>query len=119
MKVSLTILILLVTFPAFGAGNLDITDSKMVADLVELDSIISSISTGVMGCMDSGSEHKPCMCENRALFAQFSEAANRFFNKYPELHDQDLVNFSNPEGVLVNLSLETAKRQADMKLSCE
>lgn len=109
---------MLISAPVFAGGNLDITEPKMVADLVELDKLISAISTGVMGCMDSGKEHKVCMCENRDLFAQFSAAANNFFGNYPQLEGQDLVNFKNPDGVLVNLSLETAKRQADMKLSC-
>ena len=108
----------LMASPSFAAVNLDITDQNMVADLVELDEIISSISSGVMGCIESGKEHKPCMCENRDLFAQFSKAANKFFKKYPQLEGQDLVNFKNPEGILVNLSLETAKRQADMEISC-
>ena len=118
MKTLLTILMLLMASPSFAAVNLDITDQNMVADLVELDEIISSISSGVMGCIESGKEHKPCVCENRDIFAQFSKAANKFFKKYPQLEGQDLVNFKNPEGILVNLSLETAKRQADMEISC-
>lgn len=109
---------MLFSVSAFAGGNLDITDPKMTAELVELDVSISSISSGVMGCMDSGKEHKTCMCENRELFARFSDATNNFFKKYPQLEGQDLVNFKNPEGVLVNLSLETAKRQAEMELSC-
>ena len=104
--------------PIFAAGNLAISDHNMVADLVELDEIISSIASGVMGCMDSGKEHKQCMCENRMLFGQFTEAANELFRKYPQLEGQDLVNFKNPEGVLVNFSLETAKRQAEVELLC-
>ena len=110
---------MLFSVSAFAGGNLDIKDPMMVADLVELDEIIGTISSGVMGCMDTGKEHKPCMCENRELFARFSDAANTFFNKYPQFDGQDLVNFKNPRGVLVNLSLETAKRQAAMKLSCD
>lgn len=117
--------LVLLSVPAFAEGtvtfgnNLDITDPKMVADLAELDAIISSISIEVMACIDSGKEHKPCMCENRELFAEFSEVVNKFFKKYPQLDGQDLVNFKNNEGALANLSLETAKRQAEMKLSCE
>ena len=117
--IGLSLVWMLFSVSAFAEGNLDITDPKMIADLVELDSIISSISSGVTGCMESGKEHKTCMCENRELFARFSDAATTFFNKYPQLDGQDLVNFKNPEGVLVNLSLETAKRQAAMKLSCD
>lgn len=118
-KIALVLAWMLCVAPVFAAGNLDITEPEMVAELVELDALISSISDGVMGCMDSGKEHKLCMCENRDLFARFSAAADSFFEKHPQLDGQDLVNFKNPEGVLVNLSLETAKRQADMKLSCE
>ena len=81
-KIVLILAFLLFSTSVFADGNLDITDPKMVAELVKLDTIISSISKGVMGCMDSGKEHKQCMCENRALFAQFSEAANKFFNKH-------------------------------------
>jgi hypothetical protein len=119
MKYFVLLLVLICSTPVFAADNLDVTDPEMVAGLVELDGIIGALSAGVMGCMDSGKKHKLCMCENRDLFARFSGAADSFFKKYPQLDGQDLVNFKNPEGVLVNLSLETAKRQADMKLSCE
>jgi hypothetical protein len=118
-KIGLILVWMLFSVSAFADGNLDITDSKMVADLVELDEIISAISSGVMGCMDTGKEHKPCMCESRELFAQFSDSANKFFMIYPQLHGQDLVNFKDPEGVLINLSLETVKRQAEMELACD
>jgi hypothetical protein len=117
-KTGLILAGVLISVPVFADANMDITEPKMVAQLVELDAIISAISAGVMGCMDSGNEHKQCMCENKDLFAKFSGAANNFVESYPQLDDQDLVNFKNPDGVLVNLSLETAKRQADMKLSC-
>ena len=118
-KIGLFLVWMLFSVSAFANGNLDITDSKMVAELVELDEIISAISSGVMGCLDAGKEHKPCMCESRELFAQFSRKADAFFREHPQLDEQDLVNFKDSKGVLINLSLEAAKRQAEMELACD
>ena len=118
MKTVTTIFLLLMATAALGSENLTITDREMVADLVAIDKSISAISAGVMACIDSGKEHKLCMCENRALFNEFAVAMNRLLQTYPQLKREDLVHFKNPEGLLVNLSLETARRQAALEFHC-
>ena len=114
------ILVVILFFPAVApAENLDITDQTIVEDLIRLDGIMSDVSSAVMGCMDKGKAHKECMCESKSLFERFTESANELLKTHSALEGQDLINFKNPDGVLVNLSLEGVKKQAAMELSCD
>ena len=100
------------------AENLGINDPTMTDDLVKLDQVMTTISSAVMGCMDQGKAHKECMCETKHLFAKFTETSNELFYKHPQLEGHDLINFKNPEGILVNLSLEGVKKQSAMEIAC-
>jgi hypothetical protein len=115
----LTLFILLLFTPAFArAGNLEIRDPAVVADLAEVQNEIEAISSAVMSCIDSGREHQECMCDNRGKFVHFSRTVATLFADHPQLEGRDLVHFKGKDGTLVNQSLEGIKRQAGMKLSC-
>ena len=118
MKYLFLIMLILIPSPAITA-TLDIKNGEMIVYLEELDEIMGTISSAVMGCMDAGKTHQKCMCESKSHFMDFKNAANAFFEKYPQLEEHDLINYKNSESVLVNMSLEGIKKQASMKIDCD
>jgi len=119
MKPTLIYLFFIIPNIPIAAGNLEITDSQTVAGLKEIQNQIDSISSAVMGCMESGGEHKKCMCRNREMFSRFNVTVNAFFKEHPELKGQDLVNFRIQDGTIINQSLVGIRKQARLKVECE
>ncbi len=97
----------------------DITDPGQVAGLSNLQDQIDSISTAIMSCMDSGKDHKTCMCQHNDMIAEFNASVGRLFSNHPELKKFDLVRFRAPDGMWVSQSLEGIKRQAESEQVCE
>jgi hypothetical protein len=119
MKIFFVSILLLIPGLSLASGNLEIKAPLMVSDLVKVSHEIDSLSSAIMSCIDSGKEHKDCMCANKQLFAHFTDTVNTLFKTYPQLEGQDLINFKNTEGMLINLSLEGIKKQAGTELSCD
>lgn len=118
MKLILTILLVTVANFAWADEGVDITNPNQVLELVTIEEKLDSISTAVMACMDSGKEHKPCLCEYKEKIIQFNTGAKNLFVNHPELEKYDLVRFKNQNGTMINLSLKGIRKQAGTDPQC-
>jgi len=84
---------LLVTIANFvwADEGVDITNPIQVLALVAIQERLDSVSDAVMGCMDSGGEHKACLCEHKELIVQFNTSVKNLFLNHPDLEEFDLV----------------------------
>ena len=119
MRPILIFLFFIIPYVSLAVGNLEITDGKTVAELMEIQNLIDSISSAITECMESGSEHNECMCRSRRIFSRFTVTVHAFFTKHPELEGQDLVNFRTHDGTIINQSLLGIRKQSQLKLECE
>ena len=115
-----TVIFVLLVFWANMAftETLEVDDKDQVAALLKVQQGIDAMSEAVMSCMDSGREHKVCMCKSKDLFAKFSATVDELFVSYPDLKNHDLVGFKEPGGMYVTLSMEGTQKQAQMLLNC-
>ncbi|WP_299176453.1 hypothetical protein [uncultured Neptuniibacter sp.] len=89
-----------------------------VAQLREISNQLNNVSDLVMTCMDQGSSHRECLCENGDEIESFNlavKAMNRSGSRWQGL---DLVRYRSDEGVWVTLSLAGLRRQAGQPLNC-
>lgn len=103
--------------PCFA--NVEIKDQAIVNDLIVLQMEMDVISSAIMSCMDSGSSHKDCMCQNKSKFNQFTTTVNSVFKKHPSLSKYDLIHYRTSDGMINNQSLLGIKKQAEMALPCD
>lgn len=86
-------------------ANVEIKDQETVDDLIIIQNEIDSISSAIMSCMDSGKQHKECMCDNEAKFVNFAKTVQALFEEHPELEGRDLIHYRNQDGTINNQSL--------------
>ena len=86
--------------------------------LVAIQERLDSVSDAVMGCMDSGGEHKACLCEHKELIVQFNTSVKNLFLNHPDLEEFDLVRFKSSDGTRVAQSLKGIRKQASSDPSC-
>ena len=115
MKFSLIILFLFLVNPVMADDGVDITDPLQVSVLHHLQEKIDSISVAINGCMDTGEEHKSCMCKHKDLIIEFNTTAKKIFLNYPEFKYLDIVRYKSPDGLWISQSLEGIRRQASME----
>ena len=118
MKYLLIMLLAVIANLAWADEGVDITDPIQVSELRALQEIIDSVSTAIMECMDSGREHKACMCKHSALVIQFNTSVNNLFLNQPGLEELDIVRFRASDGTWVSQSLEGIRKQASVELLC-
>lgn len=118
MKTLCLLFLFLVPGVTVFADTVEITNPEAVFSLVEVQEEIDFISSAVMGCIDTGREHRDCMCESKAMFSHFSGTVNDLFAKCPELEGHDLITYKAPDGMQVTQSLVGIKKQAEIKLVC-
>lgn len=118
MKRLLIIFLLSFTNVAWSDDGVDITDPDLVSTLLEIQKKLDSISSNVMKCIDSGTDHKVCMCENEALILDFNTAVDKLFEMHPKLGKLDLVRLKTTDGTSLAQSLSGIKLQATQELSC-
>jgi hypothetical protein len=114
----LVIFFLLISHVAWADDGVDITDPDLVSALLETQKKLDSISSSVMSCINSGNDHKVCMCENETLILDFNTAVIKLFEMHPELGKLDLVRLKTTDGTSVAQSLSGIKMQASSELSC-
>ena len=118
MKLILTILLVAASNFAWADEGVDITNPNQVLELVTIEEKLDTVSTAIMACMDSGKEHKPCLCEHKEKIIQFNASAKNLFVNHPELEKYDLVRFKTQDGTLINLSLKGIRKQASIDPQC-
>ena len=118
-KIAVFALTLTVLFHSTSQANVEIKDQAIVVDLVTVQNEIDSISSSIMSCMDSGKEHKDCMCDNEIKFINFKKTVKVLFEKHPDLNQHDLIHYRTPDGMINNQSLVGIKKQANVNFSCE
>ncbi len=118
IKRLLIIFLLSFTNIAWSDDGIDINDPDLVSALLEIQNKLDAISSGVMKCIDSGTDHKVCMCNNEALILDFNTAVNKLFEMHPELGELDLVRLKTTDGTSLAQSLSGLKVQASSEPSC-
>jgi len=118
MKQLLIILLAVITNSIWADEGVDITNPVQVSELHNLQEKLDSVSNAIMGCMDSGEEHKACICKYKELIIQFNTSAKKLFLNHPDLGELDLVRFKSPDGNSVAQSLEGIRKQANVEPSC-
>jgi len=120
MNVKQLLIIFLVTFTSFvwADEGVDIDDKVQVSELNNIQDKLDSVSTTIMGCMDSGEEHKACMCKHKELIIQFNTNVKILFSNYPGLEKLDIVRFKASDGTWVSQSLQGIRKQASVEPSC-
>jgi len=118
MKHLLIILLACITYLAWADEGVDITNPKQVSVLHNLQESLASVTTAIMGCIDSGNSHGSCICKHKVLITQLNKNTNKLFLDHPEFKDLDLVRFKSPEGEHIALSLEGIRKQASVEPSC-
>ncbi len=118
MKLILTILVATIANFVWADEGVDITNPTQVLELVKIQERLDSVSTAVMGCMDSGREHNACLCQYKELIIQFNRSVNNLFPNHPSLEKYDLVRFKSPDGTWVTQSLKSIRKQASLDPSC-
>ena len=119
MRICVALCLVLLLPCSVFAEPYEVQDHEMMLALSEIQEEVDFISSAVMGCVDTGREHKDCMCTNKAMFMHFSESVTTLFAGFPELEKYDLVTFRDQKGVQVTQSMQGMKRQAVMDLDCE
>jgi len=117
MKIFTTLLVVFLVSIAW-ADEIEISDPTLVAELVVVQEKLDSVSTAIMACLDSGQEHKYCMCKQKDKVIQFNTSVKNMFLNYPIFESYDLVRFKLPNGTWVNQNLKGIKKQASMNPSC-
>ncbi len=118
VKRLLIILLLSFTNIAWSDDGVDITDPGLVSALLVIQNKLDAISSSVMKCIDSGNDHKDCMCENETLILDFNTAVIKLFEMHPELGKLDLVRLKTTDGTSLAQSLSGLKVQATQEFSC-
>lgn len=114
----LALCLLLISHVTWSDDDIDITDADQVSALLAVQEKIDSLSSNVMKCMDSGKEHKACMCDNKALINDFNEKVNTLFELHPELEKLDLIRLKTTDGTPLAQSLSGIKIQANTAPDC-
>ena len=111
---------LLTTFSnvVWSDEGVDISDPAQVTELHKVQDKLDSVSTAIMSCMDTGEEHKTCLCKNEELIVQFNSIVEKLFSNQPELDALDIVSFKATDGTWVSQSLVGIKKQASKELLC-
>ncbi len=118
VKRLLIIFLLSFTNIAWSDDGVDITDPDLVSALLVIQNKLDAISSSVMKCIDSGNDHKVCMCENETLILDFNTAVIKLFEMHPELGELDLVRLKTTDGTSLAQSLSGLKVQATQEFSC-
>ena len=99
MKLILTILVATIANFVWADEGVDITNPTQVLELVKIQERLDSVSTAVMGCMDSGREHNACLCQYKELIIQFNRSVNNLFPNHPSL-EKYILSDLNPQMAL-------------------
>ena len=79
-------------------GSSLIEDPYVVTQLTAVQSQLDEVSSSVMTCIESGTKHAVCLCENRGVIGVFNKSVNTLFEKNDELKSLDLVRFKSADG---------------------
>ena len=74
----LIILLTVITNTVWAYEGVDITNPAQVSELHNLQEKLDSVSNAIMGCMNSGEEHKVCICKHKELVIQFNTSAKTY-----------------------------------------
>jgi hypothetical protein len=118
-KILLYLLVISFVLSSPSFANIEINNQEIVDDLIVIQNEIDTISSAIMSCMDSGKQHKECMCDNKEKLVNFAKTAQALFDEHPELKGLDLIHYRNQDGTINNQSLLGIKKQASMELSCD
>jgi len=120
MKVKQLLIIFLSTLTTivWADEGVDIDDPVQVSELNNIQGKLDSVSTAIMGCMDSGKEHKECICKHRGLIIEFNTNVKILFSNYPSFENLDIVRFKSPNGTWVSQSLKGIRAQASVEPTC-
>jgi len=118
MKLILTILLATVANFVWADEGVNIANPNQVLELVIIEKKLDTVSSAIMACMDSGKEHKSCLCEQKEKIIQFNTSVKKLFVNHPELEKYDLVRFKNQDGIMNNLSLKGIRKQASIEPQC-
>lgn len=119
MRQVLMLLLVTVINPIWADEGVDITDQKQISALDLVQTRLDSVSTAMMGCMDTGYSHPACLCKYQNLIIQFNSSVKDLFLNHPDLEQLDLVRFKSSNGIWVSQSLKGMKKQAETTTSCE
>ena len=114
----LVLLLIAMASPAWAEGAIDVADPVLVSELNRLQDQVDTVSTAIMGCMETGREHQACMCEHRGKITQFNATVHGLMSRHPTLATLDLVQFRAADGVSVAQSLNAIRAQAASEPSC-
>lgn len=114
------LMILLTTFSnvVWGDEGVDISDPAQVAELHKVQDKLDSVSTAIVSCMDTGEDHKTCLCKHKELIIDFNSIVENLFSNQPELDALDIVRFKAFDGTWISQSLVGIKKQARKVLLC-
>ena len=112
MKKLLFIYILAFSNFAIANENVLIENPNIVIQLNTVQSNLDKVSSSVMACIESGSKHSACLCQNIEFISHFNRSVETLMDKNKELRKYDLVRFKSTDGTWVTQSLQGLSTQA-------
>ena len=110
---------LTLTVGALSANSGDeITNPAQISALTAIQKRLDNLSNLIMTCIDMGTAHTECLCNNEALISEFNTAVKELFSDHPTLAGMDMVRFKMPDGIWVSQSLFGIRKQTQTKQNC-